>query len=276
MNRRDKYINETPAQRRYRAGRNNLLLILIFGAVNLVMTSVGGDIYFLFSNYGALLLGAIGRELYLLSGDIVYLLIFVGFALLVLLPYLLCWIFSKKHGGWLWAAAILFTIDTGLVVWFGFTEVETSMIADLVFHIWAAVSLYIGAANCKKALAGEGGEFDGIVKPDRFDDIEDTVFYDASIPNNTPSLGEPQSARKFRVLVSAEHGGDHIEVRRSYGLTELVVNGRLYGQRKGVTETEYEISARVGGREIATRMTLGGKQTIEVDGEVIAQKQRLF
>ena len=135
MNRRDKYINETPAQRRYRAGRNNLLLILIFGAVNLVMTSVGGDIYFLFSNYGALLLGAIGRELYLLSGDIVYLLIFVGFALLVLLPYLLCWIFSKKHGGWLWAAAILFTIDTGLVVWFGFTEVETSMIADLVFHI---------------------------------------------------------------------------------------------------------------------------------------------
>lgn len=104
-----------------------------------------------------------------------------------------------------------------------------------------------------------------------------TEFYDASqggIPN-TPSLGQPTD-KKHRTLLSAVYGSHEIEVRRSYGLTELIVDGKVYGREEGVVESGYTISARVGGHAIETEFTPGGKQLLRVDGQVIAKKQRLF
>lgn len=92
---------------------------------------------------------------------------------------------------------------------------------------------------------------------------------------NTPSLGQPTD-KKHRTLLSAVYGSHEIEVRRSYGLTELIVDGKVYGREEGVVESGYTISARVGGHAIETEFTPGGKQLLRVDGQVIAKKQRLF
>ena len=57
---------------------------------------------------------------------------------------------------------------------------------------------------------------------------------------------------------------------------ELVVDGRVYGRMEGIIEREHTISARIDGHDVATVFYPTGRQTIEVDGEVIAKKQRLY
>ena len=108
--------------------------------------------------------------------------------------------------------------------------------------------------------------------------LVESTFYDASLGGqpNTPSLGAPQEEWKYRILVTADWNGRHIEVRRSRGLTELVVDGRVYGRTEGIIEREHTISARIDGHDVATVFYPTGRQTIEVDGEVIAKKQRLY
>ena len=92
---------------------------------------------------------------------------------------------------------------------------------------------------------------------------------------NSPSMGQPAEG-KHRTLLTAAYGSHEIEVRRSYGLTELIVDGRVYGRQEGVVETGYTIRARVSGHDVETEFTPTGKQLLRVDGQVIARKQRLF
>lgn len=267
MNRRNSDNLSKPA-RWYRGARNSLLLMLIMSVINTVMAAVGSETYFVFSDYLAYYAAAYGSFGYAASGMIAYLVVGCGAAALILLPYLLCWIFSKKRRGWLIAALVLFIIDTLLVVWDALAFMDISYLLDVALHIWLVVELILGVSVGKQAIA-EMNE----PKPA----VQDTEFHDASTGQlpDTPCLGEPQQARKYRVLMQAEHGGRTIEVRRSYGLTELVIDGRLYGTQEGVMEAPYEIAAQVGGHRIATVLNPSGVQTIEVDGSVIAKKLRL-
>jgi len=266
MNRQNMSSVSLPV-RRYSSARSNLMLMMVFTLVNTVLAALKGDIYFLFSCYAAHMSAVLGREFYDLTGSVPYLLIGLGVALLVLLPYLVCWIQSKKRRGWLIAALVLFAIDTVMLAVDALAMAQASFIMDLVFHIWLLVSLFLGVRAGKAALAEQAAPA-----------LEETTFYDASLGGepDTKCLGQPQEERKYRLIVQAMHGGRTIEVRRSYGLTELVIDGRLYGKWEGVSESSYEIVARVDGPEIATRFLPTGKQTIEVDGEIIAKKQRLY
>ncbi len=263
----------SPAMRRYQSARSNLLLVLIFGAVNMVLASMGSYTYFVFSDYAAYLLALIGRELYELSGNIVYLLICLGGAVLALLPILLSWIFSKKHRGWLIVALVVLLIDTGLVVYDALSGEMIDFLVDILFHIWLVVSMILGISSGKQAMAEQEEPYAPAPRS-----VEEVEFHDASVvvQPNTPALGMPQEERKFRVLLSTQHGGDTIEVRRSYGLTELVVNGKLYAQREGVMEGAYTLSARVSGKLIEAKQLPGGLLTIEVDGVLVDEKLRLI
>ena len=268
MNRRSVDNLSLPV-RRYRTARSGLLGMMILTVINAVQAALGSDSYFVFSDYLSYYCALFGRIFFEESGgESIYLIVGCALAALVLVPYLLCWIFSKKRRGWLIAALVLFIIDTLLVVWDAIGFMDISYLMDIAFHIWLIVELILGIRAGKAALA----EMNGPAV------VADTEFHDASTGElpNTPCLGQPQEERKHRVLVQAQHGGRTIEVRRSYGLTELVVDGRLYGTWEGISEHAYDIVARVDGHEIVTRFLPTGKQTIEVDGEVIAKKQRLI
>ena len=263
----DKNSREYLTQKR-NSGRSTLLTILIFTVINIVMLVVQADYYFLFSAsvpYYLTLFGMIFDEFVVGTYTTSALVI----AAVILGLFLLCWIFSKKRRGWLIAALVMFIIDTVLVIVDAIGFMEISYLMDIAFHIWLIVELILGIRVGKEAIAEMNAPAEA---------VEDTAFFDASIDEkpNTPCLGEPQSERKYRLIVQAQHGGRTIEVRRSYGLTELVIDGRLYGVWEGRSESAYESVARVDGHEIATRFLPTGKQTIEVDGEMIAKKQRLF
>ena len=268
MKKKNRFDNSSLPVRRYSRARSSLLLMMIMTVINTALAAAGSLTYFVFSDYLAYYCALFGRAFYEESGMTLYVVVGCAFAVLILLPYLLCWIFSKKRRGWLIAALVLFIIDTLLVIWDAIGFMEISYLLDIGFHIWLIVELILGVRAGKAALA----EMNAPAAP-----VEDTEFYDASVDKkpNTPCLGEPQSERKHRLIVQAQHGGRTIEVRRSYGLTELVVDGRLYGKREGVAEMPYRLTACVDGREIATVLQPNNVQTIEVDGQIIAKKFRL-
>ena len=260
MKKKNQFDNSSLALRRYKRARSSLLLMMLFTVINTVQAAMGSLSYFVFSDYLAYYCALFGRAFYEESGLTLYIVVGCAFAALILVPYLL---------GWLIAALVMFIIDTVLVIVDAIGFMEISYLLDIAFHIWLIVELILGIRVGKEAIAEMNAPAEA---------VEDTAFFDASIDEkpNTPCLGEPQSERKYRLIVQAQHGGRTIEVRRSYGLTELVIDGRLYGVWEGLSESAYEIVARVDGHEIATRFLPTGKQTIEVDGEMIAKKQRLF
>ena len=266
--RRENMMQMSLPRRRYTSARSGLLTMMIFTVVNIALGSLGSFTYFVFSDYAAYMSALLGRQFYDLRGEVIYLVLGIGLALLILIPYLVCWMLSKKRRSWLIVAFVLFLIDTIMLAVDALSYMEAGYLLDIAFHIWLLVSLFLGIRAGKKALAEEAAPAVA----------EDTEFYDAStgaVPDSK-SLGAPQEERKYRVLVEAQYGGRTIQVRRSYGLTELVVDGRLYGTWEGVSEHPYTITAQVDGHTIATSLTALGKQTIEADGEVIAKKQRLI
>ena len=140
-------------QRKYNNCRANLLLVVLFTVINLFTLSFGNS-YFLFSATLPALFPAIMSEM---AADTEYLaelgilpeeasiLIIVGLVigLILTVPYLLCWIFSKKRPGWLVAALVFFSVDTLLLL----VSFDASMIADILIHAWVMFYLVTGVMH---------------------------------------------------------------------------------------------------------------------------------
>lgn len=73
---------------------------------------------------------------------------FVGFiavAVVLAILYVLPFIFSKKlRPGWLLFTLVIFILDT--LFMFIDVGVQSDMLVDYLFHIWAIVSLFIGVS----------------------------------------------------------------------------------------------------------------------------------
>ena len=164
------------------------------------------------------------------------------------------------------------SVDTAALVAGLVTAFEASSILDVVFHGLLLWYLAMGVRRGREAMEEPEGQRE---TPEPLP--QNTEFYDASMGErpNSPSMGQPAEG-KHRTLLTAAYGSHEIEVRRSYGLTELIVDGRVYGRQEGVVETGYTIRARVSGHDVETEFTPTGKQLLRVDGQVIARKQRLF
>ena len=144
--------NMTPRQileQKQRAGRSNLLLAIVLTIVNIVMLLGGSDSMLLFSisvPYYAVIFGVIfeTQELFI-TGCVI--------AAVVLVVYLLCWIMSKKHIGWLVAALVLMCIDTLALIAFYLLAGEISGVVDFVFHALIIYYLGSGISSAKKLQA---------------------------------------------------------------------------------------------------------------------------
>ena len=140
-------------QRKYNNCRANLLLVVLFTVVNL-FTLTFGNSYFLFSATLPALFPAVMSELaadteYLASMGIlpeeasVLIIVGLGIGLILTVPYLLCWIFSKKRVGWMVAALVFFSMDCLLLL----LTFDVSMIADILIHAWVMFYLITGVMH---------------------------------------------------------------------------------------------------------------------------------
>lgn len=153
--------NNLPQRRlleaRYNKSRHNLLLVLIFTVINIVLLVTNANSYFLFSAYVPYMLVDLGMDMCGMYpaeyygadySEYVFLnpsffAICLGIAIVILAMYLLSWIFSKKaRVGWLIFSVVFFVID--FIVLLLVVELNSSIMIDIVFHVWVIVSLMMG------------------------------------------------------------------------------------------------------------------------------------
>ena len=127
------------AEQQYKSARANLLLMLALTVVNVVLYVVGADVMMLFSATVPYYAAIFGLEF---GG--VLLIALMGIALVSVAAYLLCWIFSKQHYGWMIAALVLFSLDTLALVLLYLRAGEMSGILDAVIHALVLYYLIIG------------------------------------------------------------------------------------------------------------------------------------
>ena len=136
-------LSQTAAK--YNNMRLSLLIILVCSVINIFSPLL--DFYMLFSAYVPQWISKLGAYLYLTEGVLVLYVLAIAMALVMLVPYLLCYIFSKKNVGWMIAALVLFSVDTlfFLIDLVGLLAIgEISFVMDLLFHAYALVSLILG------------------------------------------------------------------------------------------------------------------------------------
>ena len=144
---------------RYNAARHNLLIIVAFTVINCLLVST--ERYFLFSAFIPLYFV---RENFYMHMDeywadvpemdlqemapIVDVIgfVFVALAVVGILLYLMCWLFSKKRRGWLIVALVLFSLDTAFLL----LNFDISVIVDILFHGYIIYSLVTGVIAAGK------------------------------------------------------------------------------------------------------------------------------
>jgi hypothetical protein len=145
-------------QSKFNSARYNLLLVVAMTAINVVLLMLGGSSYFLFSATvpyslaidGMYMTGRMPEDWYtdwpetipfLDSG---YMTVMMVIAFAIILVYLACFFFSKNFkGGWMIAAAVIFSLDTLYLVFIYGVGVDSIM--DLLLHAWVLYYLISGS-----------------------------------------------------------------------------------------------------------------------------------
>lgn len=131
---------------KYKRSRANLLLVIIASVVNLFTLALNGS-YFLFSASipaipVELAMPMTEEEVVVFSDFIVP--IIIGIILTV--PYLLCWVFSKKRVGWMIPALVFFSFDCLYLLLLATID-PTAVIIDILFHAWVMFYLITGVKH---------------------------------------------------------------------------------------------------------------------------------
>ena len=150
------------AKNNFNAARMDILLVAVLTIVNIVIVLTGSDSYFLFSAsvpfylalYGMLLTGRFPPEFYTgeFAGmtfiDDAYFYVMLGFAVVIIAFYLLCFfmLLKKPNKVWFIAATIAFAVDT--VAMFLFSGIGMEMIIDIVIHVLVLVYFIKGIKAC--------------------------------------------------------------------------------------------------------------------------------
>jgi hypothetical protein len=126
---------------KYKRSRANLLLVIIASLVNLFTIALNRSYFYFSAAMPSLLLDISVQE----NPEVVFadLLIPIVVGIILTVPYLLCWIFSKKRVGWMVAALVFFSMDCLLLL----LTFDVSMIADILIHAWVMFYLITGVMH---------------------------------------------------------------------------------------------------------------------------------
>ena len=81
---------------------------------------------------------------------------------------------------------------------------------------------------------------------------------------------------KCKILLEATVDEYKICYRRVKNVNELIINGRVYDEYKGIIEFEHNLSAIIEKHKIEARLDANSFSYIMFDGEIIAEKKRII
>lgn len=282
----DPRIQRQAMASKYNAARSNLLLLVIFSAINLIMLATGAGTYFLFSAsvpyiityLGMFFCGMYPKEMYEgLEGmyflDKSLFFILLAISALILVIYLLCWLFSKDGKvKWLKLALVLFSIDT--LVMFLYYGFAINMIVDIIFHVWVIVIMVMGIKAHKK-LNDMPAEEPIIEAEYRELPADGEEGSENTIQDSTP-LRHAETEVKARILLQTDYFNHTITYRRVKKTNELVIDGMVYGEYTALAEMPHILTAVIDGHKIAAGTDNTSHSFISVDGQTVATKLRLI
>ena len=269
---------------KFNSARSNLLLLVIFSAINLIMLATGSGAYFLFSatipytitDLAMFFCGMYPEEFY--TGDFAGMIfadqgLFVAaliISLIIIGTYLLCWFLSRKNKvGWLITALSFFCADT--LFMFLYYGISASIIIDILFHGWIIFILIngISAYYKMKKLPPEENMIEG-----EFTEISDQdSVLERKLPDTTP-LRPIDNDAKSRILLEAEIYGRKITYRRVKRTNELIIDENVYDEYSALAEMPHMLTANLDGHAFAAGLDNMNHSYILVDGKTVISKMR--
>lgn len=278
--------NLSPRERllqKYNMARTDLLIIIVLTLVNILLLVTNTDSYFLFSAsipyyvafFGMVFSGRLPAEYYeamemeIPPSNTSILIPFLVIAFLLTLGYLVLWLLSgKRRAGWLIAALVFFGVDTLFLIVMNGISLNSAL--EIFCHAWLIYTLIAGILAHKKLKTlpeEEEEEEEAALTEDEAGDKTDG--------ENSESLRPADTEVKHRVLLAAEVPSLTICYRRVKHTNELVINGHVYDEIEGIIEKPHVLEAVVGGHTVQAIYN-GTLSIIEVDGETVAKKLRLY
>ena len=252
------------AEQKYASARSNLLLMLILTVVNIVLYVCGSYTMFLFSATVPYLMVVCSTIFFDMPALMI---ICIGIAAVILIVYLLCWIFSKKHYGWMIGALVLFSLDILAMVGMFLVSPELFSILAALWHVWVLYYLITGVTNgvkLKKMPVSEPISAQAEEIPEAEAQTEDTR-----------ALRRADTEVKARILLEADAMGRHIVYRRVKRTNELVINGYVYDEVEMLIESAHALTANLDGHTFVVGCD-GSHSYLEADGALVARKLRLW
>lgn len=269
---------------RYRRAAADLGFVAVLAIVNLVISLSGGAMYFFFAAFSPTAAFLYGKSIGIATGETLFITagIFLSFCLCALYVYL--WYKAKKNCSALAVAAALYGLDTVLIFVFSLLGYGTLGFIDTAAHLFITYNL------CRGFLGGRA-----LSRITRLDKTEVEALFRRLLENSegeapvneenrdepSPPLPEsqplrPAKARK-RCFFDTFYEGMHIAAYRSFGCTELVINGYVYDEIRGIVEVAYRLEAVVSGHRVALAMEPGmtsADMVLYVDGKEIGRITR--
>ena len=286
-------VSLTPRQnyeRKYKASRANLLLVVIATAINMFLIATGSDTYFLFSAFIPYFLTTIGMvqcgllpseyyeypmEDYIFYDKSLFVALLIISIILTSL-YLLAWFMSKKNRvGWLIFALVFFGLDTlGMLI---FNGIAADGIIDIVFHAWIIYYLVVGIIAHNKLKNYPYEDEPVMAYQNAVSQAEGAQEAEAAPApvQNSNIIRRADTDVKHRVLLEKRMFNMDICYRRVKRVNELVINGYVYDEFEALAEPAHTLEAYVDGHHVEAIYN-GTHSIINVDGKEVVKKIRIF
>lgn len=250
------------ARGRFRTARVDLLIVIIFTVFNIAMIFAENQSVMLFSAvvpYYAVALAysadlAYGGLTWLIQGSLIL-------AAIILALYFMCWLLSKKHYGWMIAAAVLFGVDT-LAVLFLYGVVLGNLLAgimDILLHGLLMYYVIMGAVSGYRLKRMPQTIVEEIPQP----------------PMDTWPIEAAQPLAGQEILLEVESHGLHIGYRRIGQVHELIINDYVFDRVEVLVESNHALRAVCNGHTVEAGFHAGAAGSyILVDGTPVAQRSR--
>lgn len=214
---------------KYAQGRAALLCVVILSVVNL-LSVILIERYFLFSSYITQIFAVVGASFYIETKEILYPIIAGVIGLITVVPYFLCYLFSKKRVGWMIAALVLFSLDS-VVFLIDFVSLisagDVSMLFDIVIRAWVLVSLALGVKYGLRVKNDEQ-EAEPESVPTAFDYSarEEDAFDEMSTVTRTVTVSRVKSFVACAIKLSCCVNGKPVEELKNGETKTVQIDGR--------------------------------------------------
>lgn len=140
-------------EKMYGQARSNLLLMLVCTVINVILPFIRSDLRFLFSASIPQMMSSVAWAFADLQLPWYWTAMPIAVGVLLLAAYLLSWIFSKRHGGWMVASLVLFSVDCVATVWLAIASFVEAGSSDpdlfsigmmVLFAVWVMYYLVRG------------------------------------------------------------------------------------------------------------------------------------